>query len=146
VVTGIKPSQHQRFGTSLGHAAECIGLRICDHLRADKPITSSPGIVHLIASYLIASFKGVTDNQASKTIGTPDTMTVASDFGVYAADHVQQIQMIFLANCADSVAVAIAVRRLHEWLQQTGEIEHLVNRAKGRRSILNAIRKAIPSQ
>ena len=109
-----------------------------DHLWADELTRKTPGIVHLVACY-----KGVTENQASKIIGTPDTMTVASDFGVYAADHVQQIQMIFLANCADTVALAVAVRRLHEWLQQTGEIEHLVSRAQGRRSILNAIKKAI---
>ena len=110
-----------------------------DHLWVNQLSKQAPGVVHLIACY-----KGVTENQASKIIGTPDTMTVASDFGVYAADHVQQIQMIFLANCADTVGVAVAVRRLHEWLQQTGEVEHLQRRAQGRRSILNAIRKAIP--
>ena len=34
-------------------------------------------------------------------LGTPDAMSVASDFGVYAADHVQKIQVVFLAQCSD---------------------------------------------
>ena len=106
-----------------------------DHLWANQLSKQTPGIVHLIACY-----KGVTENQASKIIGTPDTMTVASDFGVYAADHVQQIQMIFLANCSDTVALAVAVRRLHEWLQvTTDEIKHVRQRAEGRRRILKTI-------
>lgn len=109
-----------------------------DHVWADELSKQTPGIVHVVACY-----KGVTENQASKIIGTPDTMTVASDFGVYAADHVQQIQMIFLANCADPVALAVVVRRLHGWLQQTREIEHVIERAEGRRIILNAIRKVL---
>lgn len=105
-----------------------------DHLWADDLSKQTPGIVHLIACY-----RGVTENQASKIIGTPDTMTVASDFGVYAADHVQQIQMIFLANCADTVALAAAVRRLHEWLHATEEIKFIRERAEGRRKILRTI-------
>ena len=109
-----------------------------DHLWADELTRQTPGVIHLIACY-----KGVTENQATKIIGTPDTMTVASDFGVYAADHVQQIQMVFLANCADTVAVAVAVGRLHEWLKQTGEIEHIERRATGRMQIVKAIRLVI---
>lgn len=105
-----------------------------DHLWAEHLSKQAPGIVHLIACY-----KGVTENQASKIIGTPDTMTVASDFGVYAADHVQQIQMIFLANCADTVALAVAVRRLHEWLHSTDEVKYLKERAVSRMKILKTI-------
>lgn len=105
-----------------------------DHFWADELSEQTPGIVHLVACY-----KGVTENQASKIIGTPDTMTVASDFGVYAADHVQQIQMIFLANCADTVALAVAVRRLQEWLHSTDEVKYLRERAVGRTKILKTI-------
>lgn len=107
-----------------------------DHLWADKLTIQTPGVVHLIACY-----KGVTENQASKIIGTPDTMTVASDFGIYAADHIQQIQMIFLANCADTVALAVAVRRLHEWLHSTNEAKHVIERARGRSKILKTIQE-----
>lgn len=117
-------------------AREMVGQpSLRDHLWVDDLTKRAPGIVHVVACY-----KGVTENQASKIIGTPDTITVASDFGVYAADHVQQIQLIFLAQCADSVAVDVAVRRVDEWLRQTKEINRVVQRAKGRLNILRAIR------
>ncbi len=120
---------------SVAAAREMLGQPFLrDHLWADQLSKQTPGIVHLIACY-----KGVTENQASKIIGTPDTMTVASDFGVYAADHVQQIQMIFLANCADTVAVAVGVRRLHEWLHSTDEVMYLRERAVSRTKILKTI-------
>lgn len=97
-----------------------------------------PGIVHVIACY-----RGVTARQASAMIGTPDAITVASDFGIYAADHVQQIQMFFLAQCADEAAVGVNVRRLEEWLQQTGEIRRVLQRAHGRAKILRTINEAM---
>jgi hypothetical protein len=117
-------------------AREMVGQPFLrDHLWVDDLTKRAPGIVHMVACY-----KGVTENQASKIIGTPDTITVASDFGVYAADHIQQIQLIFLAQCADSVAVDVSVRRVDEWLRQTKEINRVVQRAKGRLNILRAIR------
>lgn len=92
------------------------------------------GIVHIIACH-----KGVTETQAANMLGTPDAMSVASDFGVYAADHVQKIQIIFLAQCGDETSVALSVRRFREWLVQSGEEERLIERAVSRGRILEAI-------
>jgi hypothetical protein len=92
------------------------------------------GIVHVIACH-----RGVTDTQATRILGTADVMTVASDFGVYAADHVQKIQMVFLSQCSDETAVALAVRKFREWLVQSREESRVVERAGSRRRILNAV-------
>lgn len=106
-----------------------------DHLHASALRDEElPGVVHLIACH-----RGVTESQASRMLGIPDAMSVASDFGVYSADHVQKIQIVFLAQCGDDTAVALAVRRFREWLVQSGEESRVIERARARRRILQAI-------
>ena len=106
-----------------------------DHLHARAlERHKAPGVVHLIACH-----RGVTETQATRMLGTPEAMSVASDFGVYAADHVQKIQIVFLAQCGDETATALAVRRFREWLVQSGEEPRLVERAESRSRILKAI-------
>jgi hypothetical protein len=106
-----------------------------DHLHARAlERHKAPGVVHLIACH-----RGVTETQATRMLGTPEAMSVASDFGVYAADHVQKIQIVFLAQCGDETATALAVRRFREWLVQSGEEPRLVERAASRGRILKAI-------
>ncbi len=123
---------------SVAAARELVGQPFHrDHLLTDSLSADAPGIVHIIACH-----RGVTETQAKKMLGTSDAMAIASDFGVYAADHVQQIQLFFLTQCADAGAVGIAVRRIHEWLAQAGEIERVVNRALGRKMILQAVQQA----
>jgi hypothetical protein len=97
-----------------------------------------PGVVHVIACH-----QGITETQAKKMLGTPDAMSVPSDFGVYVADHVQKIQIVFLAQCRDETAVALAVRRFREWLGQTGEEKRLIERAESRGRILKSIAKEL---
>ncbi len=116
-------------------ARELVGQPFLrDHLFAERLSEDAPGMVHVVACH-----RGATASQASKIVGTPDAITVQSDFGVYAADHVQKIQLVFLANCADDGATGIAVRRLNEWLRQTGEIALVRRRALARVNILRAI-------
>ena len=50
-----------------------------------------------------------------------DSMIVASDFGLYAADHVQKIQLVLLAKCSDETATGLVCRRFTDWLAQSGE-------------------------
>jgi len=52
---------------------------------------------------------------------------------------VQKIQIVFLAQCSDETAVALAVRRFREWLRQSGEEEKLMARAASRERILAAV-------
>lgn len=121
---------------SVAAARERVGQPFMqDHLHASAlDHHGVAGVIHVIACHL-----GVTETQATKMLGTPDAMSVASDFGVYVADHVQKIQMVFLAQCGDETAVALAVRRFREWLVQSGEEGRLIERAGSRGRILKAV-------
>jgi hypothetical protein len=106
-----------------------------DHLHWDAMDRQDvPGVVHLIACH-----RGITEAQATRILGTPDAISVPGDFGVYVADHVQKVQLVFLMQCADETAIAMAVRHLNEWLLQTGEGLRVVERARSRRLILAAM-------
>lgn len=100
-----------------------------DQLHVSATSAKAPAIIRLIACH-----RGVTENQASTILGRPSAITSA--FGVFAADHVQQVQMIFLAQCADRGAIGVALRRLNEWLRQTGEDSRIFGRATGRRCVI----------
>jgi len=121
---------------SVAAARERVGQPFMqDHLHAHVLEGSgAPGVVHVIACH-----RSITETQAARMLGTPDAMSVASDFGVYVADHVQKIQIIFLAQCGDETAVALAVRRFREWLVQSGEEPRLIERAESRGRILKAV-------
>jgi hypothetical protein len=123
---------------SVAVARESVGqpfLRDHTHVSTLKKL-DVPGIVHVIACH-----RGITEAQANKILGTPDAISVSSDFGVYVADHVQKIQMIFLAQCADETTTSLAVRRFMEWLSLPGEGVGLLENAGSRRRILEAVAK-----
>ncbi|MDD3518864.1 MAG: hypothetical protein PHQ14_10990, partial [Chromatiales bacterium] len=101
--------------------------------------TDAAGPVHLVAC-----LKTVSESQAMRQLGFPDAIIVSAPFGVYVADPVQKIQMIFLANCRDATTTRHAVTRLNEWLHSTGEVDNLLRRAEGRRRIVRAIRDETP--
>lgn len=121
---------------SVASARERVGQPfMLDHRHAQTLVDSKlSGVVHVIACH-----RGVTESQATKMLGTPDAMSVPSDFGVYAADHVQKIQIVFLSQCSDETAVALAVRRFREWLVQSKEEKRIVERAQSRGRILRAV-------
>ena len=94
---------------------------------------------------IVACHRTVTESQATRIIGTPDCMIVASDFGIYAADHAQKIQVAFLAHCSDDTATAVVVRRFREWLEHSGEREMLIERARSRRRIIETVAEELHS-
>lgn len=100
------------------------------HKRSKQPA----GPVHLIACQ-----KGITEAQAMRQLGFPDATIVKADFGVYVADEVQKIQMMFLANCRDEATTQDAAGKLFDWLESSGEAARLADRAEGRRKIVRAI-------
>ena len=89
--------------------------------------------------HLIACHKGVTESQAIKQLGFPDAQIVAGPFGVFVADAHQKIQMVFLANCRDTNATRERAQSFFRWLAQEGEDQPLVERARARRRIVDAI-------
>ena len=117
-----------RQGFAIAQAAAELGAEV----------TLVAGPVHLVAC-----LKTVSESQAMRQLGFPDATIVAAPFGVYVADKVQKIQMVFLANCRDATTTRHALTRLVEWLDSTGEEANLVSRARGRRRIVAAVRLAL---
>ncbi len=92
------------------------------------------GPVHLIGCH-----RSVTEAQAMKQLGFPDATIVSPPFGVYVADPIQRIQILFLANCRDDTTTRHALQRAFEWLLQTGEDQRLAARAAIRTRIVKTI-------
>jgi hypothetical protein len=93
--------------------------------------------------HLIACQKSTTEKQATDLLGFPDVTVVTTTFGVYLADPIQQIQFILLANCRGETATRLAVQRLFDWLDRSGEADALLSRARSRKRIVSATRKEL---
>ncbi len=98
------------------------------------------GPVHIIACH-----RSVTESQAIKQLGFPDATVVSPPFGVYVADNIQKIQLVFIANCRDDTTTREGVQRFFEWLEQTDEDIEMVRRAEARRNIIEAIARERPA-
>jgi hypothetical protein len=88
------------------------------------------GPVHVIACH-----KSVTESQAIKQLGFPDAVVVSAPFGVYVADRVQCIQMVFISNCRDETSTRHGVQHFFHWLTEQREEDDLAKRAVSRRKI-----------
>jgi hypothetical protein len=120
----------------VGPARERVGQPFLRDHRLVTVLRGAAGPVHLIACH-----RGVTESQATRTLGFPDVTLATPPFGVYAADDVQKIQLLFLASCRDETTTRIAVQRAFEWLEASGEAARLVERAEQRARIVAAIAK-----
>lgn len=123
---------------SIAAAKEKVGQPFLkDHLHAETlKGKKCGGPLHIIACHRTA-----TESQATKLLGFPDATVVSAPFGVFVADNIQKIQFAFIANCRDESTTRHGVQRFFEWLEQTGEGELVVQRAKSRASIVKAIAK-----
>ncbi len=120
---------------STAAARELVGQPFLrDHDTCSALSDGIGGPVHLIACQ-----KGVTESQALKQLGFPDAVVVTAPFGVYVADDVQKIQMVFIANCRDETTTRHHVQRLLQWLDEQGEDRRLAKRALSRRLIADLI-------
>lgn len=120
---------------SVAAARELVGQPFLrDHLAVPLLVGDLAGPVHFIACQ-----RGVTEAQAVRQLGYPDAMIVAPPFGIYVADDVQKIQMIFLANCADAASTRLHVQDALTWLDRAQEGPLLRRRAEGRAVIVRAI-------
>jgi hypothetical protein len=116
-------------------AREMVGQPFLrDHELADALIGDRVGPVHVIGCH-----RSVSEAQAMRQLGFPDATIVSPPFGVYVADPIQKIQLLFLSNCRDETAARHAVQRAFEWLLQSGEGPLLTKRAQGRARIVKAI-------
>jgi hypothetical protein len=121
---------------SIPSAREMFGQPFLDDYR----YTEHLGERHAGPVHVVACHRTVTESQAIKQLGFPDATVVSLPFGVYVADNVQKIQLVFLANCRDDTATREGVKRFFDWLEQTEEEEvRLAQRAASRRNIIGAI-------
>lgn len=124
---------------SVAAAREMVGQPFLkDHLHVAALGEKRGGPVHLIGCH-----KGITEAQATKLLGFPDATVVRTPFGVYVADNVQKIQIVFIADCRDDPNTRHGVQRFFEWLQQTGEGRLLADRAAARARIVKLIAKEL---
>ena len=123
---------------NVAEARELMGRPHLSDYTATNALTTAnrAGPIHIIGCH-----RSVTETQAISVLGFPDAVTVKSGFGVYVADNVQKVQLIFLANCRDNAATRHMVQLLFDWLDHSGEAAELVQRAKSRRRIVRAIAK-----
>jgi hypothetical protein len=120
---------------SVAPARELVGRPfLLDHKQLGEMKGEIAGPVHVIGCH-----RTVTENQAINLLGFPDATVVTPEFGIYVADNVQKIQLIFLANCRDETTTRRAVERFQAWLLQSGEARYLAQRAQGRKAIVSAI-------
>ena len=99
------------------------------------------GPVHLFVCH-----QGVTASQARRLLGFPDATIVQAPFGVYVADRVQKIQLVFITQCRDETSARYGVQRLFDWLDQTQEDDLLAERAAARKRIVKAIAKELQGE
>jgi hypothetical protein len=120
---------------SVAAARELVGQPFLDDYRLASSRTDAPsGPVHLVACH-----RGVTEAQALRQLGFPDATVVSTTFGVYVADDVQKIQMVFLAGCRDEIATQARVTQFLRWLDEAEEANRFVERAHARGRIALAM-------
>lgn len=72
---------------------------------------SQIGPVHIIGCY-----GGITESQVKKILGFNDAIILKSSFGIYVADRVSQIQMIFIEKCQNEDLVKNNVASFFNWI------------------------------
>jgi hypothetical protein len=122
---------------SIPAALEPIGQPfLADHEHVPFLDGGRIGPVHLFACQ-----QGVTGSQARRLLGYPDVTNIQAPFGVYLADRVQKIQLVFITQCRDETSTRHGAQRFFDWLEQSQEREPLAERAAARKRIAKAIAK-----
>ena len=120
---------------SISTAREMVGQPFLeDHKILEDIKEDFVGPVHIIGCH-----KSITETQAMKILGFPDAVVLKTHFGIYVADNVQKIQMIFISNCLDTSETRSGFQQMYEWLTSTNELDSLIERAKSRKKIITAI-------
>lgn len=109
-----------------------------DHTLAPLLTEDVVGPVHIIVCH-----QSATETQAIRQLGFADAVVVSPPFGIYLADNIQKVQLIFIKGCRDSTSTRHGVQRCFEWLTQTGEDRMLADRAESRARITQAIAREL---
>ena len=119
---------------SVPAARELVGQPFLHDHDLVTALKERSGPVHLIVVQ-----GGATEAQAAKQLGSPDATIVPTDFGVYVADEIQKVQIVFLSHCIDPSSIYGRVQTMLNWLDATQEGERLVRRAEDRSRIVSLL-------
>lgn len=119
---------------SVAPAREMVGQPFLRDHELSGELGERSGPVHLV---LVQG--GATEAQAARQLGSPDATIVPTDFGVYVADEIQKVQMIFVARCIDTQAIVGRIQTLLNWLEATAEGDRLALRAADRAKLVKLI-------
>lgn len=122
---------------SIGKARERVGQPFLEDFKSSEFLTSDKKVIGPI--HVIGCNKTVTETQVRNTLGFPDVTILKSSFGIYVADNIQKIQMIFIEKCSDSHSTRHGFQGFLNWAETTGEIDELISRAQSRKKIISAI-------
>jgi hypothetical protein len=126
-------------GFGISEARELVGR---PYLRDHRiPLGGEEGGVGPV--HVIACHKSCSESQVSAFMGHPDLFIVQAPFGYFVADLVSFVQTFFLTSCRDETSTRIAVRRMFDWIEQSGELNRIVARGRSRKAILEAVAKEI---
>jgi hypothetical protein len=89
--------------------------------------------------HFIGCYKKASETQALNLIGHPDVTVINAPFGIYLADLVQFIQVVFLNDCRDSTSTRNAMQRFFDWISQSNESQNIVLRAEKRKKIIKTV-------
>jgi hypothetical protein len=89
--------------------------------------------------HFVACNRSMTEPQAMRQLGFADATIVNAPFGVYVADDVQKMQLVYLTNCRDDTILRYQVQRAFDWLELAKERANFLERAAARARIVQAI-------
>jgi hypothetical protein len=122
---------------SIANARERVGQPFLQDYRNSKVLKENENIIGPV--HIIACHKTITETQARNILGFPDATILKDSFGIYVADNIQKIQMVFLSNCSDSYSTAHTFQEFINWMERTEEMEQLIKRAISRKKIIITI-------
>lgn len=122
---------------SIASARERVGQPFLQDFRNHKLLTNDDNVTGPV--HIIGCHKSITEAQARNILGFPDATILKDSFGIYVADNIQKIQMIFLEKCHDSYSTAHAFQEFINWMDRIGEMKELETRAVSRKNIITAI-------
>lgn len=122
---------------SIASAKEKVGQPFLQDFKVSDVLIEDENIIGPI--HIIGCHKSVTETQTRNILGFPDATILKDSFGIYVADNIQKIQMVFIEKCSDSHSIRYGFQDFSDWLVRTSEVKNLVQRAKSRKNIITAI-------
>lgn len=119
---------------SISAAKEKVGQPFLNDFMMKEKLANRAGPIHIIGCY-----KTITEAQVRKIMGFPDVILIKDEFGIYVADKIYKIQMVFLEKCVGESETIHAVERFFDWLYRSGESVFFIKRASDRKEIVEKI-------